>query len=131
MGQLCYSVINVLHIVCWRQGLVLDAPCHVLAASLTFLVSDDLILSPFRSMYMCGVYIMRQENSQKLMSRLAYGIWHPRLLFGLYEYERNSRTGTHTHPVHTKENNISKYKGNQKNLTQYHAVTSMAVTAIY
>lgn len=85
---------------------MLDAPCHVLAASLTFLVSDDLILSPFLSVYMCGVYIMRQENSQKLMSQLAYGIWHPRLLFGLHAYTRNSRTGTHAHPVHTKENKI-------------------------
>lgn len=62
MGQHCYSVINVLHVLCLKQALTLDALWHVLAASLTFLVSDALILFPILVVCIRDVYIMRQET---------------------------------------------------------------------
>ena len=75
MGQHCYSVINVLHVLCLKQALSLDALWHVLAASLTFLVSDALILFPILVVCMRDVYIMRQENALKLTGQLAPCTW--------------------------------------------------------
>lgn len=99
MGQHCYSVINVLHVLCLKQALSLDALWHVLAASLTFLVSDALILFPILVVCMRDVYIMRQENALKLMSQLAHSIWHHlRLLSDLHTYTcLHSHTGTHAY----------------------------------